>query len=103
VSFHDFEILLGASEMSGAGFPACERPWSSGAATKQNRELTQRRRDTERKRGLILRYAVDFFASLRLCVRKQEEFMGYFQTYKNLKSNHLWQHPPEFLAQKARK
>ena len=29
--------------------------------------------------------------------------MGYFQTYKNLKSNHLWQHPPEFLAEKTRK
>jgi hypothetical protein len=29
--------------------------WSSGAATKRKRELTQRRRDAEKRRGLILR------------------------------------------------
>jgi hypothetical protein len=36
-------------------------------------------------------------------VRKQEKFRVYWQAYKNLKLNHLWQHPPEFLAQKTGK
>jgi len=27
----------------------------------------------------------------------------YWQAYKNLKLNHLWQHPHEFLAEKTRR